>query len=115
MNGISRGVLGVTVVGFLLAPVSAMAGAIYQGSDYSYTTDSNRKAVICDQESDGNGVHVDYNSTFQARAYRFDETGGAGSACDTSSQVLDLAAIWRHRTVEEQAWEPDAASDYHYH
>ena len=115
MKLVSRGIAGLVAVAFLTAPVSAVAGNIYQGSDYSYTTDSNRKAVVCDQEADSNGVHVDYNSTFQMRAYRFDETGGAGSGCDTSDRVLDLAAIWRHRTVEEQSWEPDAMSDYHYH
>jgi len=115
MKLVSRGIVGLAAVGFLAAPTTAMAGNVFQGSDYSYTSDSNRRAVICDREADSNGVHVDYNSTFQMRAYRFDESGGADSACDTSGQVYDLAAIWRHRTVEEQAWEPDAASDYHYH
>lgn len=92
---------------------SAFAGTVYQGSDRSYTTDVNRKAVVCDGEADARTAYVQYNAGSGASGRINDQDGSAGSCWLNSNQVP--SAIQRHKTCEDINNRPDACSGWHNH
>jgi len=61
---------------------------------------------VCDEESDGYGVHGDFDFHYQGQRLRLDESGGADSSCDSKNAgSWGVWGLWRHRTVEERpAW-----------
>jgi hypothetical protein len=91
---------------------AAEAAQVYQGNDFSYGTDANRRVVVCDQESDDHGVHADAYS-FAGNAHRVDDLDGFGGHCYESVRMT--SGLARHRTVEELSWQPDAKSGWSYH
>lgn len=90
----------------------ARADYVYQGNDFSYSNDGNRRTVICDDESDGHGVHADYYS-FAGNSYRVDDLDGAGGQCWEST--AHQSGIQKHRTVEEINNWPDYKSAWSTH
>lgn len=101
-------------IGLWVAGICAVAQAeiVYQGNDLSYTTDFNRRTVICDEESDSHGVHADYD-TFLGARWRIDDQDGAGGYCWESER--HSAGIQKHRTVEEIDNWPDHKSAWSTH
>ena len=91
---------------------AAHAAEVYQGSDVSYSSDANRRMVVCDNEADGRGVHADYR-TFLGQDWRVDDLDGFAGHCWESPQRA--GGIARHRTVEEINNWPDAKSAWSYH
>lgn len=116
---VTRGSKGVAIT--LLAWSAAFSGAAfagnaYQGDDYSYTKDSNSRVVVCDRESDGHGVHADfqeYGEDDLRSPYRVDDPDGAGGNCGVSG--YHDPAIYSHRTVEEISFKPDYLGDWSRH
>ncbi|MBA2560125.1 MAG: hypothetical protein H0V07_09605 [Propionibacteriales bacterium] len=90
----------------------AHAAEVYQGDDVSYGTDANRRVVVCDNESDGHGVHSDFYS-FAGASWRVDDLDGMGGYCWESNQVS--SGVAKHRTVEEVNNWPDYKSAWSYH
>lgn len=124
MKYLVKGLLSLTVVGFITGPTLAYAGVAPQGDDtsnYIQQADGDWKMKVCDNEPDTYGVHADFHwgsATNNQGITRFDETGGADSACDLKSPgSVALWGLYRHRTVEERpAWnELDVKGDWDYH
>jgi hypothetical protein len=106
------------VIGFASAPSLVNAGVAYQGSDSTNYNNTTWVETVCDNESDGYGVHGDFDFNYNGIRQRFDESGGAASACDTRGAGSDgIEGLWRHRTVEERpsVTELDVKGDWHYH
>lgn len=91
---------------------AAQAAEVYQGADYSYGKDANRKLVVCDKEADGRGVHAD-GVSFAGNWLRVDDLDGFGGYCYQSDDIP--SGLGRHRTVEEIDNWPDAKSAWSYH
>lgn len=121
MKFFGRILVTIAAASFLVGPSVANAGDAFQGSDSTnYITNSSGEKLleVCDNEADGYGVHGDFTFNQNKTNERFDETGGASSACDTKKAACcALQGLWRHRTVEERpAWnELDIKGDWHYH
>jgi len=121
MKHVTRGLVALTAVGFISGPTLANAGTAYQGDDttnYFRNSSGNMVMQVCDNESDGYGVHGDFTFNYNRDFIRFDESGGADSACDTQGPgTSGIQGLWRHRTVEERpdAFELDVKGEYHYH
>lgn len=111
MGPITRAAVAVGIWAFTLAG-AAQASYVYQGNDFSYGTDLNRRAVICDQETDSHGTHADANS-FAGNSYQVDDLDGAGGECFETGRMS--SGLAKHRTVEELSWRPDAKSGWSYH
>jgi len=91
---------------------AAQAAQVYQGDDYSYGTDANRRLAVCDREADGRGVHADGYS-FSGASLRVDDLDGMGGFCWESGQIS--SGLASHRTVEEINNWPDAKSGWSNH
>lgn len=104
--------------GFATAALMAMGGTAvatdaFQGQDVSRLIDSDHKAKICDNESDGRGAYVSY-SNGRYEMERISDQDGAGGSCwqntwDVSSGILD------HRTCEKINNWPDACGKISQH
>jgi hypothetical protein len=105
-------VLPVAVWALMVGATAAFAGTAHQGDDISYGYDSNHRVAVCDQESDGRGVHADFE-TFAGTDGRVDDQDGSGGYCWGTERYG--SGIYRHRTVEEIDTWPDAKSDWSYH
>jgi hypothetical protein len=90
---------------------AAYAGTAYQGADYSYSTDSNRRAVVCDKEADGRTAYVHY-STWESTSTirRVNDLDGSSGYCWQGPQYA--SGIYKHRTCEDINNAPDACSEY---
>lgn len=105
--------LGAVLAALTLGMGAANAKEVYQGNDVSYGSDANRRAVVCDEESDDAGVHTDFYS-FAGQAWRIDDLDGFGGACWASDRMT--SGLAKHRTVEEVGgWKPDYKSAWSYH
>lgn len=109
--GTRKALLGVTLWTVVIAG-AAQAAEVYQGDDYSYGKDANKKLVVCDREADGRGVHADGNG-FDGHSVRVDDLDGFGGYCWQSNDIA--SGLGRHRTVEEINNWPDAKSGWSYH
>jgi hypothetical protein len=97
--------------------ILVMGGAAYgydalQGSDISYTVNSNQALRVCDREADGRGVHAD-GVTWANNSFEVHDMDGAGGKCWTSYDKP--SGVKKHRTVEEIKRWPDAEGDWSYH
>lgn len=121
MKLVTKGLLALTTVAFVGGPTLASAGTATQGDDttnYLREADGDIRMEVCDNEPDGYGVHGDFDFHYNGEQQRFDESGGADSACDRRGPgAAGLHGLWRHRTVEERpAWNVnDIKGDWHYH
>jgi hypothetical protein len=92
---------------------AAYGGAIYQGADWSTSIDTNTRLKVCDEESDGHGVHADGMGYFGGgTTFDAHDPDGSGGRCGYGPAVDGVRA---HRTVEEVSWQPDYRSEWHYH
>lgn len=113
--------LALTAVAFLSGPTVVSAGTASQGADtsnYLREADGDIREEVCDNEADGYGVHADFDFVYNNEQQRFDESGGADSACDRRGPgAAGLHGLDRHRTVEERpAWnELDVKGSWHNH
>lgn len=87
----------------------AVAGTVYQGSDYSYTTSSNRKAVVCDREADARTAYVkgEYGS---GTNYRINDQDGSSGSCWQNASDIPSGIEW-HQTCEDINNAPDACGN----
>ena len=91
----------------------AFGATIKQGSDYSYSTSSNRKAVICDQEADARTAYVKYEAGDLNQGRINDQDGSSGSCWQNANDVP--SSIRYHRTCEDINNRPDACSKWDQH
>jgi len=117
LSRMSRSIQHFAVVSCSIAALTfggavASAGVVYQGSDYSDSSDLDRKARICDGEDDGRNAYVNYVNGDSSTLWRLNDENGAISSCYSNTN-RQPGGIQKHRTCEPiNAW-PDACSAYH--
>lgn len=92
---------------------AAFAGTIYQGADYSYSTSSNRRAVICDKEADGRTAYVVYEWG-NLKQHRINDMDGSSGSCWWNA-TEEKTSVMEHKTCEDINNWPDACSKWSSH
>lgn len=120
MNHVTKGLMAIAAVGFIAGPTAANAGWAYQGSDKTnYVGGTGGGTMtVCDEEADGHGVHGDFRFNYNYDFIRYDESGGADSACDSKKAgTSGIQGLYQHRTVEERddAFDLDEKGEWHRH
>lgn len=111
----SRAMVVAAACVLMSSPVAASAatGLIsYEGSDYSYDWNSITQVMVCDQESDSNGVHADYLVIGSGTNQQVRDGDGGRNAC--ASTGVYSQKIYRHRAVEEVPLAPDQFGSWKY-
>jgi hypothetical protein len=85
----------------------------YDGYDYSFNYGSVGDAWMgtCDQESDGNGAYSNFQTSGSGSTFRLEDPNGSAAGCGYGGAYN---AIYRHRTCEDIAFQPDSCGDYVY-
>lgn len=98
--------LSIFALALVALPASTLALSSWYGANYSYDYNFRHNVATCDQESDGNGAYarfsLAYPNTYQ---YRVDDGNGSQPGCGTAGAYA--STVWRHRTCEDQAFQPD--------
>lgn len=99
----------------LLPPATANAYQnlySYQGDDYSTDQNDNRQVAVCDEESDGHGVHSDYTVNGSGITQQIRDGDGAHNGCAFTGVYSQH--IYKDRAVEEVPRAPDYFGGYVY-
>lgn len=91
----------------------AFGATIAEGLDYSYSTSSNRKAVICDKEADARTAYVQYEAGDLKQGRINDQDGSSGYCWQNTNDVP--SSIRFHKTCEDINNWPDACSKWDQH
>jgi hypothetical protein len=95
----------------LTATSPAWAGTAYQGSDYSYVTNSNTRPTICDKEADGRTAYTS-GVSIAGNGFRVNDMDGSSGYCWYTTVGSGVA---NHRTCEDINNWPDACGSRSYH
>lgn len=105
--------IGMTLGWVAVATASATAGTVYSGANYSYTTNSNSQAVICDQEADGDTAYVK-GSQGNGLPFRVDDLDGSSGGCWQNNTPFPTN-VQLHITCQDWNNRPDPCSSYSRH
>jgi hypothetical protein len=106
--------IGIALAGAALAVTAsspAWAGTVYQGSDYSYVTNSNRNATICDKEADARTAYTS-GASIAGYGFRVNDQDGSSGYC--WYKTID-SGVANHITCEDINNWPDACGSRSYH
>lgn len=89
-----------------VVPATGFALTSWYGANYSYDSNSKQSIYVCDAESDNNGAYsLDSQSYPNTNQIRTNDGNGSASGC--GYRLTQPYVIWRHRTCEDQALQPD--------
>lgn len=112
LNSIAVGI-GVTLGWVAVATASATASTVYSGANYSYTTNNNSQAVICDQEADGDTAYVK-GAQGTGATFRIDDLDGSSGGCWKNTTPFP-SNVQLHITCQDWNNRPDPCGPTSYH
>lgn len=113
MSSRRKAALAIILLGVVvsLVPAVGLATTSWYGANYSYDSNAKKAINVCDAESDSNGAYS-YHSRSYPNTSQYRVNDGNGSAAGCGYQLTEPYIIWRHRTCEDQAFQPDPCGSW---
>lgn len=94
-------------------PAFAIAATSWYGANYSYDSNNKQAINVCDAETDNDGAYALYSLSYpNTTQYRLNDGNGSQPGC--GYRLTQPYIIWRHRTCEDQEFQPDPCGAWAY-